>query len=256
VNGTFVNGTKIAKRRLRPNDEIVFGGGPNFCTNDRLESTAAAFCRYRFFIAEPIVRFTPEVDLNAVLPAANTRETCPICYDSMVEPVTLKCGHSFCLICIHDWAQAKIGDRQRCVCPICRAVFGLNDLKSREGVLHKGELRVWTVEPLLRTLGVLSCKTIKGANIFKVWSEKHRKWFWNALDRMSGNLTQRTVFLYLVRATLGQIIAARDSELVQALRNFGIEGVSEDRGENARKLLLFLFEKKLIPEPPRPSWTF
>jgi hypothetical protein len=254
MNGTFINGTKIAKRRLRANDEIVFGGGPHFHYFDHLESTLNAYCRYRFFIPDPIVKFTPAVDPNASLPAVNTRDPCPICYDPMIEPEELRCGHSFCLLCLHEWALAKIQLHQRPVCPICRASFRPGELRPREAVLENGEMKVWTVEPLLRGLGILSCRTIKGASIFKFWSEKHRKWFWKALDRTSGNLCHRRLFLSLVGATVGRIVAAAESELIQALQNFEIAEVNDNRGENIRKLLLFLFERKVIPDPPRASW--
>jgi transposase-like protein len=213
-----------------------------------------AYCRYRFFIPDPVVRFTGSVNPNASLPAVSTRELCPICYEPMIEPEGLLCGHSFCLLCVHEWAQAKISAHQRPVCPVCRAVFRLADLRPREAALEDGELRVWTVEPLLRRLGILNCKTIKAVSIFKAWSEKHTKWFWKALDRLSDNLCERRVFLSLARATLVHVLGASDSELVQALGNFEIDNVSEDRGENGRKLLLFLFERKVIAQPPCPGW--
>jgi hypothetical protein len=38
--------------------------------------------------------------------------------------------------------------------------------------------------------------------------------------------------------------------LAQALGNFGVENVSEDRSENRRKLLVFFFKEKVVAEPP------
>ena len=41
---------------------------------------------------------------------------CNVCYTTMVEPCTLPCKHSFCLLCIRTFFQNKIE------CPLCRAV--------------------------------------------------------------------------------------------------------------------------------------
>uniref|UniRef100_A0A8C4TF07 E3 ubiquitin/ISG15 ligase TRIM25-like n=1 Tax=Erpetoichthys calabaricus TaxID=27687 RepID=A0A8C4TF07_ERPCA len=45
--------------------------------------------------------------------------TCSICLDILKHPVSLQCGHSFCLACITDsWDQAGV-----CRCPHCRKTF-------------------------------------------------------------------------------------------------------------------------------------
>ena len=41
---------------------------------------------------------------------------CNVCYTTMVEPCTLPCQHSFCLLCIRTFFQTKSE------CPLCRAV--------------------------------------------------------------------------------------------------------------------------------------
>ncbi|XP_028672657.2 E3 ubiquitin/ISG15 ligase TRIM25-like [Erpetoichthys calabaricus] len=45
--------------------------------------------------------------------------TCSICLEVLNEPVSVPCGHSFCLACINKyWDQAEV-----CKCPQCREIF-------------------------------------------------------------------------------------------------------------------------------------
>ncbi|XP_072825445.1 E3 ubiquitin-protein ligase TRIM21 isoform X1 [Vicugna pacos] len=50
--------------------------------------------------------------------------TCPICLDTMVEPVNIECGHSFCRECI-----SEVGKNGGSVCPVCRLRFLLRNLR-------------------------------------------------------------------------------------------------------------------------------
>jgi len=43
------------------------------------------------------------------------RWRCPICLDSLREPVVTRCGHAFCWPCITEWIQ-----RGQAVCPCCQ----------------------------------------------------------------------------------------------------------------------------------------
>ena len=43
--------------------------------------------------------------------------TCPICLDVLFEPLTLRCGHSFCRACL--LGSTKLAPDGRC-CPQCR----------------------------------------------------------------------------------------------------------------------------------------
>ena len=44
-------------------------------------------------------------------------DKCMICFDSMRDPTTLPCGHSFCTGCVVELREKGVSD----TCPLCRA---------------------------------------------------------------------------------------------------------------------------------------
>lgn len=44
---------------------------------------------------------------------------CSCCYDLMVQPTTLTCGHSFCRLCIAQWYMSS----KKSECPQCRSTW-------------------------------------------------------------------------------------------------------------------------------------
>lgn len=59
---------------------------------------------------------------------------CPVCLEVLRDPVTIPCGHSYCLDCIEDyWNRAK--QKGQYSCPQCRQVFHPRPLLSRNTVL-------------------------------------------------------------------------------------------------------------------------
>ncbi|XP_058519466.1 E3 ubiquitin-protein ligase TRIM21 isoform X1 [Ochotona princeps] len=50
--------------------------------------------------------------------------TCSICLDAMVQPMSIKCGHSFCQECISELGKDGGG-----LCPLCRNPFLLRNLR-------------------------------------------------------------------------------------------------------------------------------
>uniref|UniRef100_A0A3Q3WJQ9 RING-type domain-containing protein n=1 Tax=Mola mola TaxID=94237 RepID=A0A3Q3WJQ9_MOLML len=62
------------------------------------------------------------------------RFCCPVCLEVLRDPVTIPCGHSYCLDCIEDyWNRAQ--QRGQYSCPQCRQVFNPRPLLSRNTVL-------------------------------------------------------------------------------------------------------------------------
>jgi hypothetical protein len=237
VNGTFVNSKKVHSRVLTSGNEIIFAGGPNFKLGDMLECSSYSSCRYRFVIADPVVRFASSLDPNASMNCTEERPICPICYDGLVAPEELPCGHSFCLHCIHDWDDACRRNGRRAVCPMCRAAFLSSQLTPREVILTHDGLEVWSLEAMLRDLRASSCRVIRRCSIFKKWDDVRKKWFWSTFGEVKGKWHYRVIFLHLTKATTHYILQATDSQVLHAMENFGIESVTLDADLNRRRLL-------------------
>uniref|UniRef100_A0A8C4T579 Tripartite motif-containing protein 16-like n=1 Tax=Erpetoichthys calabaricus TaxID=27687 RepID=A0A8C4T579_ERPCA len=59
--------------------------------------------------------------------------TCSVCLDTLTDPVTIPCGHSFCLKCISNyWDQS-----QECSCPQCRHTFTTRPELKRNTLLNE-----------------------------------------------------------------------------------------------------------------------
>lgn len=44
---------------------------------------------------------------------------CCICLEIYTDPVSIPCGHNFCLDCIEDYWDTKV----QCECPLCKEIF-------------------------------------------------------------------------------------------------------------------------------------
>ncbi|XP_039598444.1 E3 ubiquitin/ISG15 ligase TRIM25-like, partial [Polypterus senegalus] len=59
--------------------------------------------------------------------------TCSVCLDTLTDPVTIPCGHNFCLKCLKDcWDQS-----QESSCPQCRENFTTRPALRRNNLLNE-----------------------------------------------------------------------------------------------------------------------
>ncbi|OHT11406.1 FHA domain containing protein [Tritrichomonas foetus] len=246
LNGTFVNGRKVRCVALKNHDEIVFGGGPAFSVGDRIISTDLAECRYIFYITPPPVHYRADINMLHTDSSVSS-ELCPICYSPITGCETLPCGHSFCFTCLQEWSHSCAKKMRPCLCPMCRAQFSSSELDAKEYSLTPHELRISFIEPLLNLLDISCCKDIRKRNIFHLWDEKQKQWFWDSYNLVKGIDARKFPFLDLTRASYKYIIAANESQLTNAIVN--LEGVPQDNKENMMVEVLRLVYSKFTAKP-------
>ena len=63
---------------------------------------------------------------------------CPVCLSFLVEPLTLRCGHSFCRLCLIQSTTLSPDGRS---CPLCRVetMFTMRVFSDRWSVPGQGD---------------------------------------------------------------------------------------------------------------------
>jgi hypothetical protein len=236
-NGTFVNGRRISVWVLSNWDEIVFGGGESVAVGQRLISTDEAKCRYRFYIGDPLLKFSAAANPNK--PVQVDSECCSVCYEQIIAKETLPCGHFFCLSCLQGWAKHCARTYHRPICPICRTAFKPSKLRP-EAIASRDEIQICSFEGMLHDLDVPDCKSVSKASIFRKWSARRRVWFWESYRQIKDNYVRRILFLHLTKATVSRIMKAPRERLMQCLENWEVSvSKDEDISECQRLALLF-----------------
>ncbi|KAF7669072.1 hypothetical protein LDENG_00245400 [Lucifuga dentata] len=69
---------------------------------------------------------------------------CPVCQDFFIEPVTLPCGHNFCLTCIHAVWDVDISTKGPFFCPECQ-IFLPSDLTLEVNASLQTKVKDFTV---------------------------------------------------------------------------------------------------------------
>lgn len=247
LNGTFVNNRRIQRAVLMHGDDVVFGGGSSFRIGDVIESSENAECRFLFYVLPPPVKFAPEIDPNTHTQLKEA-STCVICYDSVVNPNKIPCGHVFCGDCLRRWAKKSEENGVSPACPLCRSVFGKRDLVPREGNVTADALVITDIEPFLRRLGIDGCGCVRKFHIFKKWRKEHKDAFWQSYEKVKDNRIRVVLFLHLVKATFRYVSNATDDELLEAMTNLECDEKPDERDERIAQIMLTIMQK-LAPKP-------
>lgn len=68
--------------------------------------------------------------------------TCPICMEILQDPVTIDCGHNFCLQCIN-----QVGERSENIkCPLCKCSVDKNTFRPNKLLASLAE-KIQTMDP-------------------------------------------------------------------------------------------------------------
>ncbi|XP_017539337.1 tripartite motif-containing protein 16-like [Pygocentrus nattereri] len=71
---------------------------------------------------------------EASISVAQDQFSCPVCLELLKNPVTIPCGHSFCMVCIHDcWNQED--QKGTYSCPQCRNSFTPRPVVGKNAML-------------------------------------------------------------------------------------------------------------------------
>ncbi|KAG9466506.1 hypothetical protein GDO78_016562 [Eleutherodactylus coqui] len=81
---------------------------------------------------------------------------CSICLSTFTDPVTLRCGHNFCRVCMDEFLKTQNGAGVYS-CPECRAVFLERPVLQRNVTLHNVAERILSSQPHQEEITGIRC---------------------------------------------------------------------------------------------------
>ncbi|KAM4629397.1 tripartite motif-containing protein 16-like protein isoform 1-T2 [Polymixia lowei] len=169
--------------------------------------------------------------------------SCSVCLEVLRDPVTIPCGHSYCMMCLRDYWDQRQG-QQAYSCPQCRATFNPRPTLGRNTLLAEMLERLGTVRlsnvpsapPLYQEMGPSVDGGFEHA-IFDVSSVRPER---NDGERLLGD----------TRRQLAQRIKERESDvqqLKQTLKSFTrlAKAAVKDSSKIFTELLEFLEHRRV-----------
>lgn len=85
--------------------------------------------------------------VNAIIEKFIEDNTCAICMEIYVDPITLECGHSFCKLCLYKIIHLSVINK----CSICRSVnfHSVATLKESKSIVANTKLFLETINYLI-----------------------------------------------------------------------------------------------------------
>lgn len=80
------------------------------------------------------------MEAAAASPSLEEEVTCSICLDYFTDPITIDCGHTFCLHCITEYIKKEEMENKLALCPECRQLFRSSDLKPNKRMANIVEM--------------------------------------------------------------------------------------------------------------------
>ncbi|XP_071796590.1 bifunctional apoptosis regulator-like [Asterias amurensis] len=147
----------------------------------------------------------PSEALPANLPMPESTFTCGCCYETMVQPTTLNCGHSFCRLCLARWWKTQ----KRTTCPECR--YPWTGFPHVNIILRSTIEKLYPAQVKERTTSLESPTSVTILEEFEEFGQQLEK------DQTKGKTSTKAPrgFVWGVLTTLGVVF------VIQLLLNWG-----------------------------------
>nr|XP_057929519.1 tripartite motif-containing protein 16-like protein [Doryrhamphus excisus] len=146
---------------------------------------------------------------QAYLGLDKTQFSCSICLELLKDPVTITCGHSFCLACLTSYWDSQVV----CSCPHCRAIFSPRPTLGRNTLLTE----------MIQRLGVMQLSQGPSAPpLYQDLAPSRSQGFAHTTFDVSSVHAGRTVgekHLQELRRNLSEQITKKESEVQQLKQN-------------------------------------